>query len=163
MPSVSETADGIDIVTDEWRSRLLAVDATAAQRKPSEDRWSISEVVGHLVDSASNNHQRFVRAQFCDELSFPKYEQNEWVAVANYVDCDWESLVNLWYYYNRQLATLVRNIPSSALLTPCTITPYETCTLDFLVTDYLTHLHHHFAILAERIEKAEQTSDPSEL
>ena len=65
-------------------------------------------MIGHLVDSACNNHQRFVRAQHCDELIFPKYEQNEWVAAANYRNCDWSSLVELFYHYNRQISHLIR-------------------------------------------------------
>ncbi|QEG41504.1 hypothetical protein [Roseimaritima ulvae] len=104
-----------------------------------------------LSHSACNNHQRFVRAQHCTELVFPKYEQNECVSAANYRACDWESLIELWYYYNRQIALMIRNIPESKLTTPCTITPYETCTLAFLVTDYLDHLHHHLEKLNERI------------
>lgn len=145
------TACEIELLIEVWRDSLLSISPIAAKEKPAPDRWSIAEVIGHLVDSACNNHQRFVRAQFCDELIFPKYEQNEWVAAANYIHSDWESLVQLWYHYNRQIAVLIRNIPESKLTTPCTITPYETCTLRFLVTDYLTHLQHHFLILSERI------------
>ena len=120
-------------------------------KKPSEERWSISEVIGHLVDSACNNHQRFVRAQGVEELTFPRYEQNEWVVAANYVQSNWPSLVTLWRSYNQILAHVIRNIPQDALQTPCTITPYETCTLAVLVDDYLTHLHHHLTILEERL------------
>ena len=157
MPTLEETAAEIESVIESWRARLLGLNAKSAHAKPEADRWSISEVIGHLVDSACNNHQRFVRAQFCTELVFPKYEQNEWVAAANYRDCDWNSLVQLWFHYNRQIAVLIRNIPNSKLQTPCTITPYETCTLEFLVTDYLDHLNHHFAKLTERIDTENTT------
>ena len=152
MTTTNEVADEIEQVVASWHQQLLNVDPAVAHHKPSEERWSISEVIGHLVDSACNNHQRFVRAQFSSELVFPKYEQEEWVSAANYVDCDWESLVALWFHYNRQIASLIRNIPASKLDTPCTITPYKTCTLNFLVTDYLPHLHHHLDILRDRIE-----------
>lgn len=153
MPAHTDTALEIESLIESWRRRLLELDAVSAHAKPSLDRWSISEVIGHLVDSACNNHQRFVRAQHCSEFVFPKYSQNEWVAAANYQESDWESLVQRWYYYNRQIAGLIRNMRTSSLLTPCTITPYETCTLGFLVTDYLDHMIHHLNILAERIEK----------
>lgn len=161
MTTTSEVANGIDDVVRCWHRQLRGISPAVAHNKLSEDRWSISEVIGHLVDSACHNHQRFVRAQFCSELTFPKYEQNEWVSAANYLDCDWESLVELWAHYNRQLATLIRNTPASSLKTPCTITPYETCTLDFLVSDYLTHLEHHFRILRERIESLNLSSGTS--
>ena len=151
MSALNEIASEIESVIESWRGKLLELDANSIHVKPEPDRWSISEVIGHLVDSACNNHQRFVRAQHCTELVFPKYEQNEWVAAANYRLCDWESLIQLWYHYNRQIAVLIRSIPESKLSTPCTITPYETCTLGFLVTDYLDHLNHHFGKLSERI------------
>ena len=151
MPTTDETATEIELLLKTWRAKLRELSPDSAHVKPSPDRWSISEVIGHLVDSACNNHQRFVRAQYSTELTFPKYEQNEWVESANYRSCNWESLVDLWYLYNIQLANLIRNIPESQLMTPCTITPYDTCTLGFLVTDYLDHLNHHFKILDGRI------------
>ena len=150
-----KTAEEIDSLADQWRSKLACLDEATAHAKPNPVRWSISEVLGHLIDSACNNHQRFVRAQYCDSLEFPKYDQNQWVSAANYSQCDWETLVELWYFYNRQLAFLVRQIPTAAMSTPCTITPYETCTLEFLVIDYVTHLRHHFEILLERMEPSE--------
>jgi hypothetical protein len=102
MPTHIDTASEIDSLIELWRKKLLELDAVSAHFKPAPDRWSISEVVGHLVDSACNNHQRFVRAQYCSDFVFPKYEQNEWVAAAHYQAGDWESLVELWYHYKRQ-------------------------------------------------------------
>jgi hypothetical protein len=149
--SVTSTADKLEEVINEWRGRLLAVSPADAHAKPSPDRWSISEVMGHLVDSANNNHQRFVRAQLVDSLQFPKYDQNAWVAIAHYREVEWASLVELWYHYNRLLAVVIRNIPESSLAVPCTIGNYDPCTLTFLVTDYLDHMNHHLRILAERV------------
>ena len=147
------TAAGIESVVAEWRPKLIALEEDVARHKPTPERWAIAEVIGHLVDSACNNHQRFIRAQFCDdELVFPKYDQNQWAAAANYAKHDWGSLVELWCHYNSLIATVIRNIPEEALSKKCTITPYDPCTLEFLVTDYLTHLHHHFKILDGRIK-----------
>lgn len=151
MPIHIETASEIDSLIESWRRKLLELDERLAHAKPTPDRWSISEVIGHLVDSACNNHQRFVRAQYCTDFVFPKYNQTEWVAAANYRESNWESLVELWYYYNRQIAVLIRNMRVSSLSTLCTITPYQTCTLEYLVIDYLAHMKHHFSILVDRI------------
>ena len=146
------TAAQLESTIETWRDRFTALDAETAHQKPAPDRWSISEVVGHLIDSACNNHQRFVRAQFCDALEFPKYDQNEWVAAGGYQRGDWVSLVQLWYHYNRQIAALMRGVPESQLATPCKIGSGGSCTLEFLITDYLDHLNHHLKILAERID-----------
>jgi hypothetical protein len=143
--------DRIVTLIDEWRPRLLRESIEAVRSKPTADRWSIAEVIGHLVDSACNNHQRFVRAQQADSLTFPKYDQNAWVIAGKYNQANWHALVGLWYLYNQHIALVIRNIPSERLSTPCTITPYDTCTLQFLVEDYLTHLIHHLDKLSERI------------
>lgn len=136
---------------DEWRAILIGLDDDVVRHKPSKNRWSICEVIGHLVDSACNNHQRFVRAQEGDQLTFPKYDQNAWVIAGDYNRSDWPSLVALWYSYNQHLARIIQRIPAVKLNTPCTITPNETCTLAFLVDDYLVHLQHHMDKIKERI------------
>lgn len=152
--SVTETtAAGIESAIKPWHDRLLGLDTAMAHHKPAPDRWSFSEVIGHLVDSACNNHQRFVRARGVEDLVFPKYDQNEWVSAGNYIQSRWDALVRLWYCYNLQIAHTIRNIPADQLSTPCAIGPYEPCTLEFLVTDYLDHLNHHLDKLSERMSE----------
>lgn len=151
MRTTEEAASDMEALLEVWRDKLLQLDSQRVHNKPAPDRWSLSEVVGHLIDSACNNHQRFVRAQHCDELEFPKYDQNTWAAAANYRGAEWQSLVQLWYHYNRQLAVLIRHIPASELATVCKITQYEPCTLAYLVHDYVDHLQHHLQKMEERI------------
>ena len=52
------------------KARLSEIPETQSRQKSSPDDWSPAEVLGHLIDSAANNHQRFVRAQFTDDLVF---------------------------------------------------------------------------------------------
>jgi len=131
--------------------RLLRLSESTVLERPTPDRWTIKQVVGHLLDSAVNNHQRFVRAQSVEQFSFPKYEQNEWVASQNYDDCDWAELVRLWAAYNHQLSHVIRNVQTASLQVPCTIGDSEAVTLEFLIEDYLDHMIHHLKIVAERI------------
>ena len=93
---------------ESWRPRLLDLGDSVIRFRPSEVGWSIAEVLGHLVDSACNNHQRFIRAQHSDELEFPAYQQRQWVEAAGYQDFDWHSLVELWFFYNKLIAKLYR-------------------------------------------------------
>ena len=141
----------VDQVTKsrEW---LLGFGEMMVRHKPAADRWSIAEVIGHLVDSASNNHQRFIRAQESDSLSFPKYEQNSWVAKNAYASANWESLVELWFHYNLQLARVIAQIPEEDLVKQCTIGEYEPVTLEWLATDYVDHLVHHLKKIEERVD-----------
>ena len=111
--------------------------------RPAPDEWSKKEILGHLIDSAANNHHRFVRAQQAEELAFPAYEQEDWVRLQDYSSASWESLVELWRLYNHHLAHVIEHIPGDRLETACTIGPHEPVTLGYLVEDYLAHLQRH--------------------
>jgi hypothetical protein len=78
--------------------------------------WSSKQVIGHLIDSASNNHQRFVRASLQTSLDFPGYDQDGWVRVQAVRDADWLTLVALWASYNRFLAYVIAHLPDSTEL-----------------------------------------------
>lgn len=105
--------------------------------------WSRRQLVGHLVDSASNNHQRFVRASLQDSLEFPGYEQNAWVRVQAVEEANWPVMVALWASYNRYLAHVIVHLPPAKLEVPCRIGSSGPVTLEFLAEDYLRHLVHH--------------------
>ena len=143
--SVDETADRLlDIVGSAAASLARMTDREAAA-KPAPLTWCAKEVLGHLLDSASNNGQRFVRAQLVEELVFPGYEQERWVELAGYREAPWGELVELWRLANRRLAAVMRRIPAEKLATPCRIGSGERVTLGWIVEDYLRHLQHHLA------------------
>ena len=138
-------------IVEAFSTRLMVLDERAAKDKPAPDRWSIQEVVGHLIDSAANNHQRFVRAQNCTTLRFEDYDQNQWVQIQDYNASSWNDLIELWRLYNLHLAHVIRRIPDFKMRVQCTITPNEPVSLSFLIEDYLTHLKHHLNKINERI------------
>jgi hypothetical protein len=105
--------------------------------------WSRKQVVGHLIDSASNNHQRFVRAALQTSLDFPGYDQTGSVRVQVAQSVDWHLLVSLWATYNRYLAHVIGQLPAAKLETVCRIGSGDAVTLGFLATDYVAHLAHH--------------------
>jgi len=105
--------------------------------------WSRKEVIGHLIDSASNNHQRFVRAALQTTLEFPGYDQERNVRMQAPGEADWQLLVSLWSAYNRYLAHIIARLPASKLETPCRIESGKAVSLGFLATDYVRHLAHH--------------------
>ncbi len=125
----------------EPRLREMAEPVGAAPLKPGG--WSRKDVLGHLIDSASNNQQRFVRASLQDALEFPGYDQNGCVRVQAPNQADWNVLVSLWAAYNRYLAPMIAYLPESKLETSGRIGLGEPVTLRFLVDDYLRHLLHH--------------------
>jgi hypothetical protein len=126
-------------------AQLVATPDTDASSIAGHDRWSKKEILGHLIDSAANNHQRFVRAQLAPSVELPNYQQNEWVAAQSYRTEPWPDLVNLWLLYNRHLLHVWRHVPEAALAVPCTIGSNEPLPLAQVMTGYLDHLEHHLA------------------
>ena len=117
--------------------RLRAMKETEVAPRPAPERWSKKEILGHLIDSACNNHQRVVRALLEGELAFPGYEQE------GHAEADWPLLVELWAAYNRHLAALIERFPPDRLGAPCRIGGAEPVTLAALAEDYVRHLDHH--------------------
>jgi DinB superfamily len=133
---------------------LLAIPDEASARRPAPGKWSPREIVGHLIDSAGTNHQRFVRAQFQNDLVFPGYEQDAWVRAQRYADEPWPLVVNLWKFYNLHLAHVCRAAPESERLRArrehnlheigwAPVPREEPATLEHLMRDYVGHLKHH--------------------
>lgn len=147
----TKIADDLVATVQEAAERLRGLELAEVSYRPSPDRWTIKQVIGHLIDSAANNHQRFVRAQLSDEIVFPKYDQNEWVSVQDYDSEDWQDLLNFWVLYNRHLAHTIRHVGPKSLHVKCTIGDYGPVTLQFLIEDYVVHLKHHLAKITERL------------
>ncbi len=117
-------------------------EAEAGQR-PSPERWSKKEVLGHLIDSASNNHQRFVRAQLAGRLEFPGYEQEAWVRGQHYQEAAWPDLIELWRALNTHLLHVVAHLSAEGQQATCRVGDRPEVTLAVLFEDYVTHLEHH--------------------
>lgn len=122
--------------------------------RPAEGKWNAREVIGHLIDSASNNHKRFVEAQLGDDLVFHSYDQARWVAAQHYAGAEWSTLVALWSSFNNHLAHVIAAIPDTVLqqhrpqhnfhqIAWRTVPQGEPTTLDYLARDYVGHLEHH--------------------
>jgi hypothetical protein len=138
-------ADEIAALVQGEGARLRALSAAAADAPREPGTWTRKQVLGHLVDSALNNHQRIVRAELADSLEFPGYAQDEWVRCQGYASEDWSALIDLWTALNRHLARVVRLIPAAKLSVPCRIGAGTPMRLEDLVADYLRHVRHHLA------------------
>ena len=149
--TVADVASELRTTAPGFAQELLAAGNDAAARRPAPGNWSPKEVLGHLIDSAANNHQRFVRAQQSDALTFPGYEQNQWVGSQGYQEADWAPLVTLWTHLNLHLADVIARIPSSKYSVPCTIGGDAAVPLERIIVGYRDHLHHHMAQIRERL------------
>ncbi len=140
---MEELSDQLLRVVDAAETKLRKISEPETTKPILPGGWSRKQVLGHLIDSASNNHQRFVRAALQPSLDFPRYDQDGNVRVQAPQEADWSLLVSLWAAYNRYLAHIIARLPAAKLETVCRIGSGEPVTLGFLATDYVTHLLHH--------------------
>jgi hypothetical protein len=134
-------------------ARLTALPAEQASEK-ADDAWTRKEILGHLIDSAANNHQRFVRGQFTDDLVFPGYDGDQWVSAQKYNEVSWPDLIQLWTSYNLHLLHVVSLIPVDILtksrdkhsldqIAFNVVDKNNPATFEYLIRDYVDHLRHH--------------------
>jgi len=140
----------VDRATD----RLLTFSDHEAASRPAPGKWSRKEIIGHLIDSASNNHGRFVRALLQDDLIFAGYDQEAWVRVQRYQDRPWTDLVRLWQAFNHHIAGVMETADPHAVTRPRarhnldqlawrSVSAMQSTTLEYFMCDYVDHLKHH--------------------
>ena len=146
------------------KPRLLAISDARASEKPYADKWSLKEILGHLVDSAANNHQRIVRMQETRDIGVFKYTQQHWVDSQKYQSQRWDAIVELWFHYNVHLAHIIGEIDPRALEHVCDMGYANPATLAFVIEDYLRHVKHHLVQLFSDKDPRERekwiSSDP---
>lgn len=142
MP-LSDIATGLFEVIRSSREQLAAISEEQAAAKPYAEKWSCKEILGHLIDSVANNHQRLVRMQEMPHIGVFRYNQVHWVSSQKYQTESWPELVEFWYRYNAHLLHIIRHIDPSSLNNLCDIGRPEPVTLHYIIADYLDHLVHH--------------------
>lgn len=114
--------------------------------KPTSGKWSKKEILGHLIDSALNNHRRIVMVQYQPGVKIV-YDQNQWVRIQRYQNMEVEDLIQMWIIVNRKLILLIENFPKAMLYQSIDTgkNTVELCTAEYLITDYLAHMEHHLS------------------
>lgn len=151
--------------------RFKLISEQQSQISRADGKWSPREILGHLIDSAANNHQRFVRAQFTDDLVFTGYEQTKWVEVQRYQDETWHELVQLWHFYNRHILHIIESTPEEQRtklrakhnlhqIASELLKEDEPVTLEWFMRDYLDHMKKHLGQIFESVP-ADQSVSPA--
>ena len=128
---------------DHVPARLEQLPAGKVENKPAPSKWSPKEELGHLLDSAANNHQRIVGTPLEDRPALPGYDGDRWVELHAYQKRDWRELIELWRALNLQLLAAAQAVPRPAWQRTCTIAGSAPLTLQFVFDDYLRHMLHH--------------------
>jgi hypothetical protein len=138
-----ELADELRAEVERAAKRIRRLSEAEASGSRGPAKWVRKEVLGHLIDSAANNHQRFVRAQLSNPLVLAGYDQEAWVSLQRYRERPWAELVELWVALNGHVAAIIEVVPPEKLQTPCIIGDREPSPLEWWMQDYLRHLKHH--------------------
>ncbi|UCF98889.1 MAG: hypothetical protein JSV89_04950 [Spirochaetaceae bacterium] len=134
--------ENFEKAVDRLYSLLKRTDESIVGIQLSDDAWSLKEIVGHLIDSASNNHQRFVRLQGGSLEGFPTYDGERWIKIQKYNHMNWSLLKDLCMNFNRLILRVVESIPEECLGNTWSLEG-NTFTLEWLVNDYYRHLKSH--------------------
>jgi hypothetical protein len=141
-------------LAQEFRAELNAIQAELLALKPAladtpwrEGGWTRKEIVGHLLDSAANNRQRFVRAAIDGHYTGPQYAQDGWVTAHGYTTQTWATLLRWWQVEHEILAATVDRIPENRLQASCVVGGDAPVSLRFLIEDYIRHQRWHLAQL----------------
>ncbi|MBK6962509.1 MAG: DinB family protein [Bacteroidales bacterium] len=142
-------------LTHTWEQILLELPTNTITEKRNKQNRTILQILGHLVDSASNNHQRMVRLQYNKVLVFPDYQQDNdlWIALQDYQHTGWYNLVQLWKYYNLHMVHLIQTIDQTKLENTWQNFENRTVTLRQMIEYYPAHMELHFAEIQELIDK----------
>jgi len=143
MAEVKQAMDNLRALIAVVPVRLAALTSEQVAAKSAPSSWSIKEELGHLIDSAVNNHQRVVRAGLEDNLAMPSYDGDQWVGLHGYQNRDWSDLIALWRSLNRQLLTAAEAEPQSSWSHKLSIDGSESMTLAFVLVDYISHMSGH--------------------
>lgn len=143
-------------IVETWDGILMNLPINEIGEKKNKQSRTIKQLLGHLVDSASNNHQRIVRLQYNQYLEFPDYRQNNdlWIVVQDYQHADWINLVQLWKFYNLHIIQIIKVVDQTKLNNYWNDFEGNKVSLFDMIEGYLIHLNLHINEIQELIENS---------
>ncbi|MBP7585744.1 MAG: hypothetical protein KBA61_16995 [Spirochaetes bacterium] len=150
--AVKKVAEELSREVDRFYAKHRGLSDEITSINLAADAWSPKEIIGHLVDSAANNHQRFVHLMLEEELRFPEYFAEPWIGAQHFNGVEWQTLITLWRSYNLVLANIVRSIKPESLKHEWVL-ENNRVSLEFLVVDYLRHLRDHMTHFEKRLDE----------
>lgn len=151
-------ANEIFSLINEWEKKLISLSAESISVPRNSQKRSIKQIVGHMIDSASNNTHRIIHLQYREvPLRFPNYatygNNDRWIAIQNYQDENWENLVQLWKYIHLHFIHVIQNINPEKQKNEWIPDVREKITLQKMVEDFPRHLKLHILEIEELINQ----------
>lgn len=141
--SFNKLAEELLHVVSATESCLRTIDPAEAAAPLAPGKWSRKQIIGHLLDSACNNHLRFVRASIEGQFTGPHYDQDACIRIANPQAASWKLLIDFWSSYNQYLAHILTQIPEECAAHKCSIGDNPEQTLYEVAESYFLHMAHH--------------------
>jgi hypothetical protein len=153
----NDISERIEELIDLWEVKLLQLPFEVRTERYNNQNRTIKQILGHLIDSAANNHQRIVRLQYCPKLEFPDYRQDNdtWIDIQKYQNEDWSLMINFWKYYNLHMVHLFLHINPECLKNTWTDFESSTVSLREMIEGYLVHLELHLLEISDLIKRKE--------
>ena len=144
-----------------WQPRLSVLSEDVISNRRNAQNRSIRQILGHLIDSASNNTHRIIHLQYRENpMSFPNYATNgnndRWIAIQHYHQENWPHMIQLWKYMNLHLVHVIRHIDSGKLSNQWKSSESELISLQKNIEGYLPHFNLHLKEMEELIERKEE-------
>jgi len=107
------TIEGITKRLALWEPILSSVPEDVLMHRKNNQNRTVKQIVGHLIDSASNNTHRIIHMQYQPSpLIFPNYatygNNDRWIAIQDYQNENWMVIINLWKYANLHLVHVIK-------------------------------------------------------
>jgi hypothetical protein len=139
---ITSSIERLQFLCEKIPKLLLDIDEITFNQKTQPGKWSKKEIIGHLIDSATNNHHRFIRGQF-EENPTIMYDQNKWNESGYYQTIDTLQIISFWTAYNWQILHLIKRIPNDKLANKIVVSDEGSVTIEDLFHSYVEHLEHH--------------------
>jgi nitroreductase len=137
---------------------LSRISEDESRAKPSPEQWSSKEELGHLIDSAQNNHRRLVLGQIEDHPYLPSHHSTGWIAAHGYQGRDWSELIRTWVFFNNWLLSVADRVPASGWKRKARIAKNGEVTLEFIIDDYVDHLRHHLEHIGVKVDLSSEVT-----
>lgn len=143
---------------EDWEPRLLALPEEVIANRRNRQNRTIKQIVGHMVDSASNNTHRIIHLQYQNNpLIFPDYanlgNNDRWIAIQDYQTENWADLVQIWKYANLHIIHVIRHVNPTKLGNEWISALGDKVSLKSMITDYLRHFELHLGEIEELMNK----------
>ncbi|HEX2968227.1 MAG TPA: class I SAM-dependent methyltransferase [Bacteroidales bacterium] len=164
MKEAEAITSEVKSLIDLWEPRLGSVNKEILSSEKNDQNRTIKQILGHLIDSTSNNTHRIVHLHYQESpFSFPNYatfgNNDRWIAIQNYKDEDWNNMIQLWKYSLLHFCHLVQNVDDSKLEKEWISAPDTKITLKTMIVDFNRHLKLHLSEIEELLSrKSEMTS-----